>query len=39
MGKYQKGDDVKIEVEVKRFGASEWMWILVEDATTNLRGP
>jgi hypothetical protein len=30
MGKYKKGDHVKIEVEDKQFGASEWMWLLVE---------
>jgi hypothetical protein len=30
MGKYKKGDHVKIEVEDKHFGASEWMWMLVE---------
>jgi hypothetical protein len=30
MGKYKKGDHVKIEVEDKQFGAGEWMWMLVE---------
>lgn len=30
MGKYKKGDHVKIEVEDKHFGASEWMWMLVD---------
>ena len=30
MGKYKKGDHVKIEVTDERFGASEWMWMLVE---------
>lgn len=30
MGKYKKGDHVKIEVADKQFGASEWMWLLVE---------
>ena len=30
MGKYKKGDHVKIEVEDKHFGTSEWMWMLVD---------
>jgi uncharacterized protein YegJ (DUF2314 family) len=30
VGKYKKGDHVKIEVEDKHFGASEWMWMLVD---------
>ena len=32
MGKFGKGDHVKIEIEDKQFGASEWMWLLVEDS-------
>lgn len=30
VGKFAKGDDVKIEIEDKQFGASEWVWMLVE---------
>ena len=30
VGKYAKGDHVKIEVADDRFGASEWMWMLVD---------
>jgi hypothetical protein len=30
MGKYKKGDHVKIEVPDEKFGASEWMWMLVD---------
>jgi uncharacterized protein YegJ (DUF2314 family) len=30
MGKYEKGDHVKIEVEEGR--ESEWMWLLVESS-------
>jgi uncharacterized protein YegJ (DUF2314 family) len=30
MGRYQKGDHVKIEVNDEQFGASEWMWMLVD---------
>jgi uncharacterized protein YegJ (DUF2314 family) len=30
MGKYSKGDHVKIEVVNDRSGESEWMWLLVE---------
>jgi hypothetical protein len=31
MGKYKKGDHVKIEVADKKFGGvGEWMWMLVE---------
>jgi uncharacterized protein YegJ (DUF2314 family) len=37
MGKYTKGDHVKIEVEDKRFGASEWMWVLVESSDDEQR--
>jgi hypothetical protein len=37
MGKYSKGDHVKIEVEDKEFGVSEWMWLLVEDSDDEQR--
>ena len=30
MGKYGKGDHVKIEVVDEQSGVSEWMWLLVE---------
>jgi len=30
MGKYNKGDHVKIEVVNENSGESEWMWLLVE---------
>ena len=30
MGKYEKGDHVKIEVRNEASGESEWMWLLVE---------
>lgn len=30
MGKYSKGDHVKIEVVNEQSGESEWMWLLVE---------
>ena len=36
-GRYKKGDHVKIEVEGKHFGASEWMWMLVEDSDDERR--
>lgn len=32
MGK--KGENAKIAVEEKRFGPSEWMWMLIEYADT-----
>jgi uncharacterized protein YegJ (DUF2314 family) len=32
MSKYNRGDHVEIEVEDKQFGASEWMWMLVESS-------
>jgi uncharacterized protein YegJ (DUF2314 family) len=32
MGRYAKGDHVKIEVGDERSGESEWMWLLVEDS-------
>lgn len=37
MGKYKKGDHVKIEVQDKQFGASEWMWMLVEESDDERR--
>jgi uncharacterized protein YegJ (DUF2314 family) len=37
MGKYKNGDHVKIEVEDKQFGASEWMWMLVESSDDEQR--
>jgi uncharacterized protein YegJ (DUF2314 family) len=37
MGKYKKGDHVKIEVEDKEFGATEWMWMLFEDCDDDTR--
>ena len=37
MGKYKKGEHVKIEVENKQFGASEWMWMLVESSDDEQR--
>ena len=30
MGRYAKGDHVKIEVVNEESGESEWMWLLVE---------
>jgi uncharacterized protein YegJ (DUF2314 family) len=32
MGRYRKGDHVKIEVEGEESGVGEWMWLLVEDS-------
>ena len=33
MGKYKKGDHVKIEVRDEQFGGiGEWMWLLVESS-------
>jgi hypothetical protein len=32
MGKYEKGDHVKIEVGNEGFGESEWMWVFVESS-------
>ena len=32
MGKYQKGDLVKIEVKDETSPIGEWMWMLVEDS-------
>lgn len=37
MSKYRKGDHVKIEVEDKQFGPSEWMWMLVESSDDETR--
>ena len=37
VGKYKRGDHVKIEVEDREFGASEWMWMLVEDSDDEQR--
>jgi uncharacterized protein YegJ (DUF2314 family) len=37
MGKYKKGDHVKIEIEDKEFGVGEWMWLLVEDSDDERR--
>ena len=30
VGKYAKGDHVKIEVKDEQFGVGEWMWMLVD---------
>jgi hypothetical protein len=32
MGKYEKGDHVKIEVRNEGSGESEWMWLFVESS-------
>ena len=32
MGKYEKGDHVKIEVTNEGSGESEWMWLFVESS-------
>lgn len=32
MGKYKKGDHVKIEVKDEASPIGEWMWMLVEDS-------
>ena len=32
MGKYKKGDHVKVEVTDDQFPVGEWMWILVEES-------
>ena len=37
MGKYCKGDHVKIEVVNEQSGESEWMWLLVERCDDHLR--
>lgn len=37
MGKYSKGDHVKIEVVNERSRESEWMWLLVEKSDDDMR--
>ena len=37
MGKYQKGDHVKVEVVNEQSGESEWMWLAVEDSNDQQR--
>lgn len=37
MGKYKKGDHVKIEVKNKQSGVDEWMWLLVDDSDDEKR--
>jgi uncharacterized protein YegJ (DUF2314 family) len=37
MGKYQKGDHVKIEVEDKELGVDEWLWLLVDHSDDEQR--
>jgi hypothetical protein len=37
MGKYCKGDHVKIEIVNERSGESEWMWLLVERSDDDRR--
>lgn len=37
MGKYHKGDHVKIEVEDKELGVDEWLWLLVDDSDDEQR--
>jgi uncharacterized protein YegJ (DUF2314 family) len=37
MGKYSKGDHVKIEVVNESSGESEWMWLLVERSDDDHR--
>jgi hypothetical protein len=37
MGKYSKGDHVKIEVINEHSGESEWMWLLVESSDDSRR--
>jgi uncharacterized protein YegJ (DUF2314 family) len=37
MGKYAKGDHVKIEVVNEESGESEWMWLLVEHCVDSER--
>jgi uncharacterized protein YegJ (DUF2314 family) len=32
MGKYEKGDHVKIEIRNEASGESEWMWLAVESS-------
>lgn len=37
MGRYKRGDHVKIEVEDKHFGVGEWMWMLVDSSDDDRR--
>ena len=37
MGHYKRGDHVKIEVEDRPFGVSEWMWMVVEECDDEKR--
>lgn len=37
MGKYKKGDSVKIEVQNEATNESEWMWVLVKDSDDSQR--
>lgn len=37
MGKYKKGDHVKIEVKDETFPIGEWMWMLVESSDDEKR--
>lgn len=37
MGKYQKGEHVKVEVLEEESGESEWMWLLVDHGDDEQR--
>lgn len=37
MGKYSKGDRVKVEVKNDRTAESEWLWMLVNDSDDEQR--
>ena len=37
MGKYPKGDHVKIEVRHEQSGESEWLWLLVDESDDQQR--
>ena len=37
MGRYSKGEHVKIEVVNERSGEREWMWLLVDRSDDNAR--
>jgi uncharacterized protein YegJ (DUF2314 family) len=37
MGRYGKGEHVKIEVEDDQSGESEWMWLLVDHSDDDQR--
>lgn len=37
MGRYKRGDSVKIEVKDETKGESEWMWLLVENSDDKQR--